>query len=175
MSLSEYIEQQIQLMPAYIYGIALIVFILGSLFFVIMKPNNIALKKISSLFLLEYIFIIYGITLIYRQPSNTTHYNITPFWSYMVKPYAHAFLLPETIVNIAMFVPIGFLASVLYKNINWLKVLLIGATISLSIEILQFVFMKGFSEFDDVFHNTLGCMIGFGIYQLVIKLKVLMK
>lgn len=27
--------------------------------------------------------------------------------------------------------------------------------------------MKGFSELDDVMHNTLGCMIGYGIYSLV--------
>ena len=26
---------------------------------------------------------------------------------------------------------------------------------------------KGFAEFDDVFHNTIGCMIGYGIYSLV--------
>ena len=45
--------------------------------------------------------------------------------------------------------------------------LLIGAGISVSIEALQFVFMKGFSELDDVFHNTLGCVIGVGVYSLI--------
>lgn len=27
---------------------------------------------------------------------------------------------------------------------------------------------KGFSEIDDVIHNTLGCMIGYGIYKGVV-------
>lgn len=27
--------------------------------------------------------------------------------------------------------------------------------------VLQFRFMKGFSEVDDVMHNTVGCLIGF--------------
>lgn len=29
------------------------------------------------------------------------------------------------------------------------------------IEVLQFVFKKGLCELDDVFHNVLGCMIGY--------------
>ena len=32
------------------------------------------------------------------------------------------------------------------------------------IEVLQFVFKRGFAEFDDVFHNVVGCVIGFGVY-----------
>ena len=39
--------------------------------------------------------------------------------------------------------------------------LLIGCSISVTIEALQFWFMKGFSEVDDVMHNTVGCLIGY--------------
>ena len=41
------------------------------------------------------------------------------------------------------------------------KVLAIGGGFSLLIEVLQFVLKRGFAEFDDVFHNLLGCAIGF--------------
>ena len=44
------------------------------------------------------------------------------------------------------------------------KVLLIGGGFSVLIETLQFVLKRGFAEFDDVFHNVLGCLIGFGVY-----------
>lgn len=37
---------------------------------------------------------------------------------------------------------------------------LIGCCISFTIEALQFWFIKGFSEVDDVMHNTVGCLIG---------------
>ncbi len=35
------------------------------------------------------------------------------------------------------------------------------------IETLQPWFMKGFSEVDDVMHNTVGCLLGFGFYSLI--------
>ena len=50
--------------------------------------------------------------------------------------------------------------SWLKVNGSWLIVLLIGCSISITIEALQFCFMKGFSEVDDVMHNTVGCLIG---------------
>ena len=47
------------------------------------------------------------------------------------------------------------------------KVLLIGCGISVTIEALQFFFMRGFSEVDDVMHNTLGCLLGYGIITIL--------
>ena len=52
-------------------------------------------------------------------------------------------------------------------NGSCLIVLLIGCSISVTIEALQFCFMKGFSEVDDVMHNTVGCLIGYGVYAVV--------
>ena len=43
---------------------------------------------------------------------------------------------------------------------TWWKALLVSCGISVTIEALQFLFMRGFSEVDDVMHNTLGCLIG---------------
>lgn len=42
-----------------------------------------------------------------------------------------------------------------------------GLIISGSIEALQYFLKRGFSEFDDVFHNTLGCLIGFMIVAII--------
>ena len=50
---------------------------------------------------------------------------------------------------------------------DWGKVLAVGGGFSLLIEVLQFVSRRGFAEFDDVFHNVLGCAIGFGLYVAV--------
>lgn len=43
----------------------------------------------------------------------------------------------------------------------------LGCLISISIETMQYIFKCGFSEVDDVMHNTLGCAIGFGIAKLM--------
>ena len=42
-----------------------------------------------------------------------------------------------------------------------LLVALMGCGISVTIEALQFFFMRGFSEVDDVMHNTIGCILGY--------------
>lgn len=53
------------------------------------------------------------------------------------------------------------------KSMTWLIVLLIGCSISVTIEALQFCFMRGFSEVDDVMHNTLGCILGYSLWLMV--------
>ena len=77
------------------------------------------------------------------------------------------YLLVQSIVNLLAFVPIGLLLGCAFGRMKWWKALAIGGGFSLLIEVLQFVFKRGFSEFDDVFHNMLGCAIGFGVYVLV--------
>ena len=47
------------------------------------------------------------------------------------------------------------------KSMTWLMVAIIGCGISVTIESLQFFLMRGFSEVDDVMHNTLGCILGY--------------
>ncbi len=70
-------------------------------------------------------------------------------------------------MNVIVFIPVGMmLGSLLRVKGSCLIVLLIGCSISVTIETLQFCFMKGFSEVDDVMHNTLGCLIGYGIYAI---------
>ena len=76
-------------------------------------------------------------------------------------------LLPENIMNLVVFIPVGLLIGVVFQQRKWWKILIIGCGISIVIETFQFLFMKGFSELDDVMHNTLGCMIGYGIFALI--------
>ena len=70
-------------------------------------------------------------------------------------------------MNVVVFIPVGLLLGSAFKQMTWWKALLIGCSISIAIESLQFCFMKGFSEVDDVMHNTVGCLIGFGFYSLI--------
>jgi glycopeptide antibiotics resistance protein len=43
------------------------------------------------------------------------------------------------------------------------EVVLLGFLTSLSIELLQLVLKRGLFEFDDMFHNTFGVILGYGI------------
>ena len=73
-------------------------------------------------------------------------------------------------MNTVIFIPTGSLLAIFLNKPRLWKVIFVSVVISASIEILQFVFKKGFAELDDVFHNTLGCMIGYGLYLITISL-----
>ena len=72
-------------------------------------------------------------------------------------------------MNVVVFIPVGLLLSIAFKQVTWWKALLIGCCISVTIEALQFFLMRGFSELDDVMHNTLGCLIGFG-FMIILRI-----
>lgn len=92
-----------------------------------------------------------------------------PFWSYVaIYQEGRLDLVAEIIMNVLAFVPIGSLIGLVLPGIKWWKVLLTGFCMSMSIEVLQLVFKIGFSELDDVMHNTLGCVIGYGVFSLII-------
>ena len=70
--------------------------------------------------------------------------------------------------NICMFIPTGIILPILYPRLDrfW-KVLLVGAGLSLVIEMIQLLFPGSVSDIDDLTLNTAGVAIGYGIYKLV--------
>lgn len=70
-------------------------------------------------------------------------------------------------MNVVVFIPVGLLLGIAFKQMTWWKALLIGCGISVTIEALQFFFVRGFSELDDVMHNTLGCILGYSLWLMV--------
>ena len=116
--------------------------------------------------LLNYIFLLFCSTVFYRTTADYKKFDFTPFWSYKAIEEGADNLILENVVNVMMFLPIGFLLGCAFLNMRWWKALLIGCGISVSIEALQYFYHRGFSEIDDVMHNTLGCVIGLGVYKL---------
>ena len=83
-------------------------------------------------------------------------------------------MLTENIMNVVVFTPVVILLGITFKQMTWWEVLLIGCSISITIEALQFCFLKGFSEVDDVMHNTVGCLVGWLVVKgsrLVVKVE----
>ena len=62
--------------------------------------------------------------------------------------------------NIWLFIPLG---TGLYQNIQKRWVLAVPCFLSVAIETVQYITGLGIAEFDDVFGNTLGGLIGIGI------------
>ena len=70
-------------------------------------------------------------------------------------------LLQENLLNILLLFPAGILLpGVTDRKLKWWMGLLVGITVSSAIEISQLWLCRGLFEFDDIIHNSLGCMLG---------------
>ena len=70
-------------------------------------------------------------------------------------------LLQENFLNILLLLPVGFLLPGMFnRRLKWWQGLITGIIVSSAIEICQLVLCRGLFEFDDIIHNSLGCMLG---------------
>ena len=152
----QYIISLYKDIPQDVYEGLLSVFCLGVVLFMVFKGVRTGFRWSSVLLLIEYIFLLFCSTVIFRPTGEARQCDFHPFWS-----YDRPELLVENIMNVIVFIPVGILLGIAFKQISWWKALLIGCSISITIEALQFWFMKGFSEVDDVMHNMVGGVKGF--------------
>ncbi len=121
--------------------------------------------------LVEYLFLLISLTVLFRTIQSERTFNFVPFWSYRtVRGGGHELLLTQMIMNVVAFIPVGLLLGCVFGKIRWWKVLLIGLAFSLLIETLQFVLKRGFAEVDDVMHNVVGGVIGYGVFVGIVHL-----
>ena len=97
--------------------------------------------------------------------------NLLPF-VYLMDYEIRREALINVIGNTAMFIPLGIVWPVCFKQLDsHRKVFAAGVGTSLLIEILQLPFFDRVSDIDDLILNSLGFLIGYGIYLLVKKSK----
>ena len=111
--------------------------------------------------LVEYLLLIVCAAVVFRSTLPTHLLHLTPFWVYtdFLKTH-HNEAVRDIVVNLLLFLPLGALLAGINPSIKWYKVLLIGLACSLAIEVLQYVFLKGVTQTDDVIHNTVSCLVG---------------
>ena len=127
-------------------------------------------KRVALTVLLPYLYLGIISTVIKRRVGTKYHFNLKPFWTIktiLSDGREKAWLLKEVILNILMLMPVGLMAPVLYKKRKIVKTLFLGIGISLLIEAFQLIEHRGLAEIDDVIFNTLGVLIGLGIYSIV--------
>lgn len=156
--------------PMTVYEGLLSVLCLGIIVFFSWKGIRKGFVLTARLLLVELITIIYCSTVIFRRAGEVNRYDFHPFWSYAAIHEGREELLAENIMNVVVFMPIGILLGIGFTKWPWWKVIGAGSLMSVSIEAMQLIFKRGFCEVDDVVHNTVGCMIGYGLVQLCISL-----
>lgn len=146
----------------------LVLFGVGTVLFLAFFGWKRGARWSAGLLLVEYMVLLLALAVLIRKAHPARAFDFSLFWSYReVLRSGKDALLTQNIANVLAFVPIGLLLGCAFGRMKWWKALAIGGGFSLLIEVLQFVFKRGFAEFDDVFHNVLGCAIGYGVYVLV--------
>ena len=118
-----------------------------------------------------YVMIVLFATLM-RMSSFRMQYNLHLFkawreaWNnYSIKNIANVLL------NVAMFVPLGFLLPLLWKPCRkWYIAITTGFGFSLAIELIQLLTRRGVCDVDDLFCNTLGAVIGYFLIMAVLTI-----
>lgn len=127
-------------------------------------------QSIGAVFLIAYIFLVFASTVFSRTTMLDYSYELIPFWSYQKILKGEKSLFWEDIFNVILLIPMGiFLPIALTRGAEndrrkrrrlFRRVTFIGFFFSLTIELLQLITKRGLFEFDDIFHNTLGTVIG---------------
>jgi hypothetical protein len=119
-------------------------------------------KKPSLGLLVVYAFLILAETVLIRKPFVGEHIKLELFWSWRAWNVQRG----QILTNVIMFVPVGVLIGWIWR---W-RGLWAAAGLSVFIEILQLVTARGLCEFNDVFHNMIGAVIGVGVVMIGRKL-----
>ena len=120
-------------------------------------------KKPSLGILAAYAFLLLVETVLIRKTFTGTHFQPMLFWSWKEWKIQK----DQILTNIVMFIPVGFLTGWIWK---W-RGLWSAAGLSVVIEVLQLIMSRGLCEFDDVFHNMIGAVIGVVLTIVVNKIK----
>ena len=96
-----------------------------------------------------------------------------PFWSYAAWAQGKPGHGREILLNIALFVPLGYFLAAVLDGVDVKRFGLLAAGLSLivsvAIEGMQYVDGLGLAEWDDVFNNVLGACLGIGVYTLLVR------
>ena len=107
-----------------------------------------------------YLAFVITITLTERTTRSAAEYHLRLFWSYR-SIYEGSYVLAAQIFwNIVLFVPIGIMFSLIWRRWSLWQYAFCGLLLSAGIEILQLLTHRGLFEFDDMFHNTIGMVLG---------------
>ena len=111
-------------------------------------------------------------TLLFREAGSYHTYELELFWSYRLWIFGKNIALGmEILNNILLFFPLGFVLTDALKKCPFWAVLLISGAISCTIEFSQFYFKIGLFEFDDIFNNVLGALIGWCVFHILRSLR----
>lgn len=132
-------------------------------------------QSIARWLLVSYILLLLFMTVLGRRSLDYYRYNFDIGYAFRAAFQEGNTKMAKLIaVNIAIFLPVGFLGTIGMKRFGFLKALLIGIVLTATIEGSQLLLRNGTCEIDDLISNAIGTLCGCipgGICCLALKWK----
>lgn len=85
-----------------------------------------------------------------------------------------SYIILNLVGNTIAFLPLGFFVPKVF-SLKFYKSMLYCILVIISFEIIEFIFMIGFFDVDDIIINMLGCMTGYLIHKIIHLERILEK
>lgn len=127
--------------------------------FTLFKKNSIS--KVFMIFIFAFysmaVFSVVGVPTVYTLRVDFS-INLIPLIDIFNSPLEY---IKNTVLNIILFIPMGFLLPVIWKEYRSIKkTILMGLAVSIMIELLQ-IFTFRLTDIDDLITNTSGTFLGY--------------
>lgn len=161
--------------PVFFVGLIVI----GVILFLTFKRNRTIPKIRTSILLLAlYYYLCVMLTKIVGIPTLSEYKRVSDLGESFFNPNINLIPFQDgfslgVILNILLFVPLGFLCPLISKHYQSIKnTFFIGCGLSLAIEIVQLFTLYRATDIEDLITNTVGTLIGYlcfkGIHRLAI-------
>ena len=128
-------------------------------------------KKFSQIIIFVYYIILLFNTVIFARYNSINSYNLVPFKSIidMFRNGTAYSIIINVFGNLLVFMPLEYFLIELFKVNKFSVNFILSFGITLLIELFQFVFKVGVLDIDDLIICTLGMMLFYICYNLLIK------
>ncbi len=131
------------------------------------RKGKAPMPKAPAAAFVIYLSLMIIITFLSRESGGSEGLDLELFSTWGINDRNNAFVIE----NVLLFVPYGFLAPAAFDRYrHFLRCLALGALTSLCIETMQLITGRGIFQIDDILTNTLGAVIGFGLYGVIMLL-----
>lgn len=139
-------------------------------------PNKTRTHKSLTIVLLIIYLVVLTWRIVLKGYFDLSILTIVEFRSINLIPLAGSvfvngkIVLSEILLNVIAFIPFGVYLSMLNENWHFIKKVLPILFVSLAYETLQYIFAIGATDITDLLANTLGGIIGIGVFSIMQRL-----
>ncbi|MBE5923940.1 MAG: VanZ family protein [Lachnospiraceae bacterium] len=131
--------------------------------------RKLLLNIIGVIFLIIWIYFFLSVALFNRVSQPNASFNLELFWcikeAWSFKSSLDWYFI---VGNTLAFVPLGLLIPFCFEKMRSLLYTgIAGFVFSSMVEVTQLVLHRGLFEFDDIFNNVVGVILGYGIYIIM--------